>query len=90
MKTLSKREGLAITDCAFMCSRDGRNFKRYDEAFFKAGPEYGYNWVYGDCYPAKGFLTTKSKFAVVSNLCVEKYKIYSLMYVQYVICGVLL
>ncbi len=62
MKTLSKREGLAITDCAFMCSRDGRNFKRYDEAFFKAGPEYGYNWVYGDCYPAKGFLTTKSKF----------------------------
>lgn len=61
MKTLSKREGLAITDCAFMCSRDGRNFKRYDEAFFKAGPEYGYNWVYGDCYPAKG-LTTKSKF----------------------------
>jgi len=62
MENLSKRHGLALTDCVFMCSRDGMNFKRYDEAFFKAGPEYGYNWVYGDCYPAKGFLTTKSKF----------------------------
>lgn len=62
MGNLSKRHGLALTDCVFMCSRDGRNFKRYDEAFLTAGPEYDYNWFYGDCYPAKGFIATKSKF----------------------------
>ena len=45
-----------------MCSRDGFHFTRYDDAFFTAGPEYGHNWFYGDGYPTKGVLTTKSKF----------------------------
>jgi len=57
MKT-SQRFGLAITDCIFMCSRDGRNFTRYDEAFMRPGPEHSMNWVYGSCYPSIGFLLT--------------------------------
>ena len=52
------RYGLAITDCLFMCSRDGINFRRYDNAFLRPCPEDGTNWVYGDCYPAVGFLKT--------------------------------
>jgi len=60
MEKWEKREGLAITDCLFMCSRDGVHFTRYDEAFLKNGPENGYNWVYGDCYPAHGLVVTDS------------------------------
>lgn len=60
MKT-AERFGLAITDCVFMCSRDGRNFTRYDEAFMRPGPEYEMNWVYGSCYPTIGFLFTENQ-----------------------------
>lgn len=59
METL-ERLGLVITDCAFMTSRDGIHFKKYNEAFIRPGPEKGNNWVYGDCYPAYGFLETPS------------------------------
>ena len=52
----SLREGLAVTDCLFMCSRDGENWKRYLEAFMTPGIETSDNWVYGDCYPGYGFL----------------------------------
>lgn len=62
MEHHAKRMGLAITDCLFMASRDGLNFKRYDKAYFRNGPETEFNWIYGDCYPAKGFAVTKSKF----------------------------
>lgn len=51
------RYGLAITDCVFMCSRDGLNWHRHDDAFMSPGPESGRNWVYGDCYPAVGVLS---------------------------------
>jgi hypothetical protein len=54
------RYGQVITDCAFMTSRDGLHFKRYDEAFMRPCPEFGNNWTYGDCYPARGFLETAS------------------------------
>lgn len=54
------RLGLAVTDCCFMCSRDGRSFKRYERAFIRPNIENGYNWVYGDCYPARGFAVTHS------------------------------
>lgn len=53
------RYGLVLTDCIFMTSRDGINFKRYNEAFITPGAENGINWVYGDCYPARGFIETK-------------------------------
>ena len=50
------RCGLATTDCLFMYSRDGLVWHRYDEAFMTAGYEGEHNWVYGDCYPAYGFV----------------------------------
>ena len=59
MKT-EKRYGHVLTDCIFMTSRDGLHFKRYNEAFLRPGPENGRNWIYGDCYPARGFIETPS------------------------------
>lgn len=75
MKT-SPRLGLATTDCVFMCSRDGVNFTRYNEAFFRPGAEYDGNWLYGNCYPARGFITAESDIAKdadaeISMLCHE-------------------
>ena len=46
------RSGLALTDCIFMCSHDGKMWHRYNEAFMVPGYEHAHNWVYGDCYPA--------------------------------------
>ena len=54
------RYALAVTDCVFITSRDGVHFKRYDEAFLRPLPENDHNWVYGDCYPARGFVETAS------------------------------
>jgi len=54
----SPRYGLTVTDCVFMSSRDGKTWKRWDEAFMRPGPEREYNWVYGDCYPALGLIET--------------------------------
>ncbi|MDF2726164.1 MAG: hypothetical protein K0Q59_5842, partial [Paenibacillus sp.] len=55
-----KRYGLAITDCLFMTSRDGRRWDRWDEAFMTPGPERPNNWVYGDCFPSVGMIETAS------------------------------
>ncbi len=60
---LHPRYGLAITDCVFMCSRDGVRFTRYDEAFMRPEPEHSVNWLYGDCYPAIGWIETASAIA---------------------------
>ena len=57
----SPRYGLTITDCILMCSRDGYHFRKYDEAFMRPGPENGNNWVYGDCYPARGMILTPAE-----------------------------
>lgn len=56
-----QRFGLAITDCMFMCSRDGLNWHRPDEAFLRPGPEYPQNWVYGSCYPCLGMTESPSE-----------------------------
>lgn len=56
-----KRFGLAVTDCIFMCSRDGLSWHRYDEAFLRPGPEYPTNWVYGSCYPCVGMVEAPSE-----------------------------
>ncbi len=56
--TLHPRYGLTITDCIFISSRNGDNFTRFDEAFVRPGPERQFNWVYGDCYPARGLVRT--------------------------------
>ncbi len=55
-----KRYALALTDCLFMTSRDGINFKKYDEAIMTPGPERIRNWRYGDCYPAYGMFLSQS------------------------------
>ena len=47
-----------MTDCAFIVSRDGRSFHRFREAFMRPELENDVNWVYGDCYPARGFAVT--------------------------------
>ena len=57
---MQPRYGLTITDCVFMSSRDGKRWRRWDEAFMTPGPEHEYNWVYGDCYPALGMIETES------------------------------
>lgn len=66
MKT-SAREGLALTDCLFMTSRDGYNFTRYDEAFLSPAPECPTNWYYGNCYPATFLLETSSNIPGADN-----------------------
>lgn len=55
-----ERFGLAVTDCLFMCSRDGLSWHRFDEAFLRPGSEYPTNWVYGSCYPCIGMVETPS------------------------------
>ncbi len=49
---LESRTGRVSTDCIFMCSRDGENWHRYNEAFLTPGYEEEHNWIYGDCYLA--------------------------------------
>ena len=55
------RYGIAITDCAFMVTRDGVNFCREEDAFMDPGPENAFNWVYGDAYPYYGLLTAPGR-----------------------------
>ena len=43
-----------------MSSRDGKSFKRWNEAFIKPGPESKMRWVYGDGYLAYGMLVTRT------------------------------
>ncbi len=59
---LHPRYGLAVTDCIFMASRDGVNFQRFGDAFMRPEAENGRNWVYGDCYPARGLAVTPPPF----------------------------
>lgn len=61
------RYGLAITDCIFMSSRDGLQWKRWDDSFLTPGPEHEHNWVYGDCYPSTGLIETPSDLTPGSN-----------------------
>ena len=56
------REGTACTEAMIMTSRDGLNFDRTREAFLTPGIECGDNWVYGDCYFARGVAETPSDF----------------------------
>jgi hypothetical protein len=56
------RQGLALTDCLFMFSRDTKTWTRYSEAFITPGYETEHNWVYGDCYPAFGFIDSGKEY----------------------------
>jgi hypothetical protein len=55
------RYGTAVTDGQFMTSRDGRTFRRWDEAFLRPGPERRHNWLYGDGYQNLGLLETAAE-----------------------------
>jgi hypothetical protein len=61
------RYGLTVTDCVFISSRDGKKWKRWDEAFMTPGPEHELNWVYGDCYPALGMIETANTLSGAPN-----------------------
>jgi len=52
------RYGTAITDGMFMTSRDGRLFRRWNEAFIRPGIERRHNWIYGDGYQNWGLVET--------------------------------
>jgi len=56
----SLRYGTAITDALFMSSRDGREFKRWPEAFIRPGPRQKRSWVYGDNFVFWGMVETAS------------------------------
>ena len=58
----SPRFGYTVTDCLFMCSRDGKNWMRTDEAFLRPGPENDWSWRYGDCFMNAGMFETPSAF----------------------------
>ena len=57
---VSERYGAAVSDGQFMASRDGRTFKRWDEAFIRPGLRPVGSWAYGDCYQGWGLIETKS------------------------------
>jgi hypothetical protein len=64
---VSERYGAAVSDGLFMASRDGRAFKRWDEAFIRPGLRPVGSWAYGDCYQGWGLLETKSDVAGAPN-----------------------
>ena len=64
---VSERYGAAVTDGQFMASRDGRTFKRWDEAFIRPGLRPMGSWAYGDCYQGWGLIETASDVAGAPN-----------------------
>jgi hypothetical protein len=54
------RHGSAVSDALFMSSRNGVDFRRFDEAFIRPGLHAEGNWTYGDNVPALGMLETNS------------------------------
>ena len=61
------RLGLAISDGLFMCSRDGYNFTKYDEAFLCPCPENPEAFVYGDGTAAPALIETPSDIPGADN-----------------------
>ncbi|MCK5923924.1 MAG: hypothetical protein KAG66_23520, partial [Methylococcales bacterium] len=63
----AERLGTALTDSLFMASRDGVNFKRWEEAFLRPGIERKGSWAYGNQYIAWHVVETKSPFEEAPN-----------------------
>ena len=57
---IQQRLGTALTDSLFMASRDGVNFKRWNEVFLRPGPERPGAWTYGQNLIAWEPVITKS------------------------------
>ncbi|MFT5466088.1 MAG: hypothetical protein ACI8UO_001186 [Verrucomicrobiales bacterium] len=56
----NERYGTALTEVVLMASRDGVNFKRWNEAFMRPGIERPGTWQYGQHYAACHAVVTKS------------------------------
>lgn len=61
------RLGTALTESLFMASRDGVNFKRWNEAFLRPGIERKGSWAYGNQYISWHVVETKSPFEDAPN-----------------------
>jgi len=59
----SLREGTAVTEGLFMASRNGRDFRVWQEAFIRPGLRTKDSWFYGDMYQNRGLVETKSSLA---------------------------
>ena len=62
------RYATALTDGMFMFSRDGRTFRRREEAFFRPGPERWGTWAYGNGYAFNGLVVTPSPYGADDEL----------------------
>ncbi len=58
---LQKRFGLAITDCTFISSNNGRSWEKWDGAFLRPDVERKDGWLYGDCYLSCGLIETENQ-----------------------------
>ena len=56
----SPREGTAVTDGMFICSRDRKQFTVWPESFVRPGLRTRDSWFYGDTYQNWGLVETKS------------------------------
>lgn len=65
--TGEERFGSALTESLFMVSRDGVNFKRWEDAFLRPGIERPGTWHYGQQYIAWSMVETKSHLEGAPN-----------------------
>jgi hypothetical protein len=65
--SLSERYGSALTEALVMASRDGVNFKRWNEAFIPPGLERSGTWNYGQLFVAWHLVETKSALQGAPN-----------------------
>ncbi|WP_298862385.1 hypothetical protein [uncultured Gimesia sp.] len=65
--SISDRYGMAISEGLFMTSRDGVNFKRWQEAFLRPGIQRKGTWAYGNQYIAWQMVETKSAIEDAPN-----------------------
>lgn len=63
----SERYGTALTEALLMASRDGVNFKRWNEAFLRPGIERSGTWNYGQLYVGWHLVETKSPLEGAPN-----------------------
>ena len=59
---IEPRTGRVSTDCVFICSHNGKDWHRFNEAFLDSGYENEHNWIYGDCYLAYGMIDSGREY----------------------------
>jgi hypothetical protein len=66
-KSINERYGTALTEGLFMVSRDGVQFKRWNEAFLRPGPERPGTWNYGHQFISWQPVETRSELPGAAN-----------------------